>query len=501
MWLRSEKRSSRITKSTKSPTNLKKIIKNASTLRSLKATTSSSRRGASLVAAITAATKQSNSRSTIADAKSTTFKCNIKGRATVKRLNKRPNTTITKRSTSDHVKSIRRAVVSTPVAIKATRQKSLRNISDHGKENCWQDDESATTFPVTDKLSNGVAKRHRRRKSADTNRPEHLNRRNVAPVDDNSNACKSDVMVASAQDMIVSATVVSNEQCEQCQTLEREICSCNFANGSADELTDQSTSGSEESRLAETHCVNYIECDSTTDNDRGNLPSIASMITMATATVTSATVLTDAKTISIDPEIDSTTDLIMLPTGTTSSSSASSSSSSSSLSCSEPVDPFKMSALPSQGFATESTDDKFSIRLFCTQAMPDAHQMLQPMATTSNAAIANFATTPDLITLFDEEMNNKSDGMCQYSDLFPYNNCMSSAFLNCNEANTMVGDQNDSDATHVSNDLTFLSSINQTAIDNLKALTNLHNHSTNFLSNITLPKSNYGDVMNQSEYC
>lgn len=254
MWLRSEKRSSRITKSTKSPTNLKKIIKNASALRSLK---SSGRRGSSLVTAITAATKQSNSRGTIADTKSA-FKCNIKGRTTVKRLNKRPNTTIAKRTTNDHVKSMRRGAAPTP-AIKATRPKSLRNISDHGKENCWQDDESATTFPVAGKLSNGMAKRHRLCKSADTNRSEHPNRRSVAPVDDNSNACNPD--------MIVSATAVSNERCGQCQALERSSCSCTFANGSADELTDQSTSGSEESRLAETHRVNYIECDSTTDND------------------------------------------------------------------------------------------------------------------------------------------------------------------------------------------------------------------------------------------
>lgn len=82
--------------------------------------------------------------------------------------------------------------------------------------------------------------------------------------------------------------------------------------------------------------------------------------------------------------------------------------------------------------------------------------------------------------------------MCQYSELFPYNNVITQALLSCNEVNTLC-EQNDL-SNNLSADLTFLSSMNQTAIDNLKALSNLQNHSTSFLSNITLPKSNYNET-------
>lgn len=102
-----------------------------------------------------------------------------------------------------------------------------------------------------------------------------------------------------------------------------------------------------------------------------------------------------------------------------------------------------------------------------------------------------------MISLFDEEMNNPRE-MCQYSELFPYNNVITQALLSCNEANTLC-EQNDL-SNNLSTDLTFLSSMNQTAIDNLKALSNLQNHSTSFLSNITLPKSNYTETVNNGTY-
>lgn len=118
------------------------------------------------------------------------------------------------------------------------------------------------------------------------------------------------------------------------------------------------------------------------------------------------------------------------------------------------------------------------------------------LATSSNAcSIANFPTTPDLITLFDEEMNKSSSDMCQYSELFPYNNVITQALLNCNEVNSLCEQSTSNDLGNNISELTFLSSMNQTAIDNLKALTNLQNQSTNFLSGITLPKNNYTETV------
>lgn len=502
MWLRSEKRSSRIAKSPKSQTNLRKLIKNAPILKNLKAAasnvgSSSSRRSASLITAIASATKQSNGRGTGADPKLPAIKCNIKGRASVKRLNRKANTTISKRTGDEHVKSATRKTV--PATVNAVRRKSLRNIADHGKENCWQDDAPAM---VTDKLADATTRKHRR---AAANRPERLNDSNVAQIDSNLGVCKANVLVDGRELYIGGPRLVSNADCERCRTLKQFTCNCS-TNGGANEMAGQSTSGADGAHpllaATSTHCVNYIECDSTTDTDRNIVLSSTTSSTVAAPITPAAIVTTDAKITPTEPEIDSTTDLILPSNETT--SSASSSASSSSSSCLEPGDPLKLQ-LPTQGTAatTESAEDKFSIRLFCTQAI-EPQQILQPIATTSahtgNIMPNNFATTPDLITLFDEEMNNKSTDMCQYSDLFPYNNCMTSAFLGCSEANTLAGEQTNGDAANGSNDLTFFSSINQTAIDNLKALTNLHSHSSNFLSNITLPKSSYGDGMTTSKW-
>lgn len=130
---------------------------------------------------------------------------------------------------------------------------------------------------------------------------------------------------------------------------------------------------------------------------------------------------------------------------------------------------------------------------------------LQPQMTTSATSssacsITNFPTTPDLITLFDEEMNKNSTDMCQYSELFPYNNVITQALLNCNEVNSLCEQSTSNDMGNNISDLTFLSSMNQTAIDNLKALTNLQNHSTSFLSGITLPKNNYNETVSIKSY-
>lgn len=117
--------------------------------------------------------------------------------------------------------------------------------------------------------------------------------------------------------------------------------------------------------------------------------------------------------------------------------------------------------------------------------------------TTNNACNIAFPTTPDLISLFDEEINKNPSDTCQYSELFPYNNVITQALLNCNDVNSLC---EQSTSNELGNNMTFLSSMNQTAIDNLKALTNLQNHSTNFLSEITLTKNHYNETVSIYEY-
>lgn len=128
-----------------------------------------------------------------------------------------------------------------------------------------------------------------------------------------------------------------------------------------------------------------------------------------------------------------------------------------------------------------------------TTSMPST--MSSTVASSSACSVTNFPTTPDLITLFDEEMNKGSTDMCQYSELFPYNNVITQALLNCNEVNSLCEQSTSNDLGNNITDLTFLSSVNQTSIDNLKALTNIQNPSTNFLSGITLPKNNYNETV------
>lgn len=95
-----------------------------------------------------------------------------------------------------------------------------------------------------------------------------------------------------------------------------------------------------------------------------------------------------------------------------------------------------------------------------------------------NTPISSLPTTPDLISLFDEELNKTTPDPYQYGEFFPYNNIMPQALINCSDDQTATDNFN------------VFATVNQTAIDNLKALTNLQSHTTNFLSGITLPKPN-----------
>jgi CTD small phosphatase-like protein 2 len=180
------------------------------------------------------------------------------------------------------------------------------------------------------------------------------------------------------------------------------------------------------------------ECDSTTDHDLDirNMPSTSS----------SSYNLIDHKDIVI-AEVDSTTDIC-----TTSYTSVDSNMKK------------QRKELPKLTLPTSTT--------FHTPSS-DVASLLK---TNINTPISSLPTTPDLISLFDEELNKTTPDPYQYGEFFPYNNIMPQALLNCNDDQTTPDNYN------------VFSTMNQTAIDNLKALTNLQTHTTTFLSGITLPK-------------
>lgn len=116
----------------------------------------------------------------------------------------------------------------------------------------------------------------------------------------------------------------------------------------------------------------------------------------------------------------------------------------------------------------------------------------------------SYPTTPDLISMFDEDISKSTSAaataatsssinhttasnhdLCQYSDFLPYNTILTQAFLNCTEANQLCDAQ---DLVNVTTANTS-SYLHQTAIDNLKALTNLPTHTTNLFSTLNLPKA------------
>lgn len=106
------------------------------------------------------------------------------------------------------------------------------------------------------------------------------------------------------------------------------------------------------------------------------------------------------------------------------------------------------------------------------------------IASGSNSSSSSFPSTPDLISIFDEEINKSTSttDICTYNSFYPYNTILTQALLS--EVNSLC-----ESSENAINDASSFLTMNQTAIDNLKALTNLQHHTTNFLSGITLPKA------------
>lgn len=239
----------------------------------------------------------------------------------------------------------------------------------------------------------------------------------------------------------------------------------------------QTHSNSQHSNLSK--CIS--ECDSTTDYDQDlmNTPSTSVVVASTLALPFLAGIPSISAAIesppnsydTISPEVDSTTDL--LPDESSSSSSFADNSHE------------KQKDLPKLTLPTSTTVYNNYPTLEKTPSAPPND--VPPSAESAGVASgsnSSFPSTPDLISLFDEEINKSTPttDICAYNNFYPYNTILTQALLS--EVNSLC-ESTDNAINEASSFLT----INQTAIDNLKALTNLQHHTTNFLSGITLPKA------------
>lgn len=467
MWLRSEKRPSRNSHSApKSSLNLRKIIKEPTTLKKLKATAAAGRKSVHL-----------RSAGQNIDAGQSPSKCNInKIRAKVKRLGKRTNVSAklkpNKRAPSPRKTSSTTTTASITSTVMLSRRRARylsRNLLDSGKENCWQDGtpEEITLYAVDNNSRSGE-------RTADAKEPNSSFARNTDATIESGDGLANDdalnnfgpIMMNAAAN---NATRDEGDTCGPCKASSALTCANKTNN-----------------------CINNMkcisECDSTTDYERQQMPS--------TSTSIAANVTSQKEIETLDPEIDSTTDLLpaepmsVTPdTPDTSSEMLTDGSAGVAIAPAIENSATRANELPKLTILPANASNSYP-----SFPTPDLTPTSKSFASGSGTAIAsgsntiaNFPTTPDLISLFDEEMNKGSTDMCQYSDFFPYNSVITQALLSCNEVSNLC-EQNDL-TNNLPTDITFLTSMNQTAIDNLKALTNLQNHTTNFLSGITLPKT------------
>lgn len=225
--------------------------------------------------------------------------------------------------------------------------------------------------------------------------------------------------------------------------------------------TATSTSISQPVEPLKSKCV--TECDSTTEIDCDiSYPSTSGFCNRRP-------LLLSPPLDVVVPEVDSTTDTIpdttnelepvanIIPSFHPASSSSSSSTSSSSSSLSSTFQPASYSSCSS----VSGPED-------------------QP----ASSSYSPNATATDLISMFDDE-NYKNAGDFQYTDFLPYNTLLTQALLSCGDVSSLnlncgqVLQDNMTTGTVAAGDSGgFLSSINPTAIENLKALTNFQTVAT-----------------------
>lgn len=258
MWLRSEKRSSRISQpNNKSSTNLRKIIKNTSALKNLKQTTTvvtPNRRFST--GGVCAATTQAKTRKNGNAKQPATNKCNIKSQTVgVKRLIRKGKNSTDKRHDKKRFASVAK-VAGASDQHKRSRlpRNSLQTVSDVGKENRWQLAESRLS-------SCQVDKRRGRVRATATKHHE-----STGPTVDVGQINLP--QVATCRDF-----ALANDTCDSCKP--STACSCSSSSNQTDDV--RLSCGPS---LPKTDCLNaiFVECDSTTDNDRTSAPSTSMLI-------------------------------------------------------------------------------------------------------------------------------------------------------------------------------------------------------------------------------
>lgn len=256
MWLRSEKRSSRIAPAnSKSTINLRKIIKNTPALKNLKQTTTNVTSNRRSGVCTTTTSIANSSRTTFrsgGDAKqSPSIKCNIKSRTGVKRLGKKSGGSLSKRHDRKKLETATE-LSNNKQQYGRVRRKSMR--TEIGKENCWQNQGQLDEYSID-------TKRGRKQRTG----------AGCGSTDAADCAANKDAL--SSVDAM-SSLVIVNDVCDSC----KPSTTCNCSSSSSQSDSSQSTSGL---NVPKTDCVNYIECDSTTDNDRTNLPSTSMLVTVS----------------------------------------------------------------------------------------------------------------------------------------------------------------------------------------------------------------------------
>lgn len=476
MWLRSEKRNKRgrgdTLKSTSS--SLRKIVKSVPTVKTLKGKSKTTTLPTTLTATLNVNRRQLHSTSVI-ESKSSN-KCN-KIKASVKRLGRRATTVTATSVTTTRKRDTTKNATDKQATIALTARNSRRKVCDSGKENCWQDtNQDSITLYTTDvnvKINQVPA-------------DVEINR-NCNSIEGLSNDEALDHFGPIDVDASVSADNVNADEGAGAGTCKGSCVTCRTIN--------QSTSIcqiDQENNTRKLECTNFIkcisECDSTTDYDR--IDSTINVASTSSSTVTAATnyyfkPLADV----VVPEVDSTTDLIS-SVSTTNTCPLEEDATNANANRELPKLTIPTTINHSAAYQSNQNNDGGS----CNRATPPLTSGMLCTAsgsglnTASTSNATTYPNTPDLISLFDEEINKGSGDLCQYSDFFPYNSVITQALLSCNDVNALC-EQTDLTANLQPSDITFLSSMNQTAIDNLKALTNLQNHPTNFLSSITLPKA------------